>query len=498
MSSPVSLTAALVRKLWIAVSVIVLLLALVYVGITNYYSTQYHLALAQRVNAPLASHLIEEKFQEASPFLEDGSVNKPLFGSLMHDMMAVNRAIEVYLLGESGEVLYSVVLSHDAGEPTKKVPTEPIQRFLETQGEELITGVDPRNPEEDKIFSAAEYNVDGKKGYVYIILAGEELAAASSALVNTYGGRLGGASLLIATLFGVLLGVGLIWFITSNLRSMVEVVNRFRKGDMKARITNPERSDVAPFALAFNSMAETIEENIEKVQGVDRLRRELIANVSHDLRTPIAVLQGYVELLEDKDSSITEEDRKQYVSILHSNAQRLGSLVDQLFEYSKLEAHQIQPVFEPFSISDMGMDLVSKYQVIAKRKNISVRVDAKEDVNAVVYADIGLVERALQNLIDNAIKFTPEGGEVVFCIKPKEKHFAISIKDSGAGVPEEHRVHLFERFYQMDRAEKRQGAGLGLAIVKKIMDLHNTSIRILTNDSQEQGTIFTFDLPVAG
>jgi len=143
---------------------LILTIGVAYILITFYFTSKYFEETTQKLNAEVANHLIEEKFKDASPFLADGLVNKPLFGDIMHDMMAVNRGIEVYLLDKSGNVQYSVVLDHsDTDKPLTRLDTLPINAFINCSGKRYILGDDPRNPENKKIFSAAPFNIDGNE-----------------------------------------------------------------------------------------------------------------------------------------------------------------------------------------------------------------------------------------------------------------------------------------------------------------------------------------------
>ena len=486
------LTPGLIKKLWIVFILVIVLMAVSYVFITGYFANKFNQATAQRVNAQVAQHLIEEKFQEDSPFLEDGSPNKALFADLMHDMMAVNRSIEVYLLSETGEILYSVVLDHSDNAPVKKVSLEPVNNFIASQGEDFILGDDPRNPGAQKIFSAASFDIDGQKGYIYIILAGKEFQAISKNLMEQYFIKLGVGATLITMLFALLIGLISIWFLTKNLRLITRTVHRFREGDLQARIKDPEKSNIEAYALAFNEMADTIVGNIEQLKSVDTLRKELIANVSHDLRTPLAVLKGYVETLQMKKDELSAEQKEEYLQTLNGNIDKLTSLVDQLFEYSKLEAEQITPVKEPFSITELSHDLVAKFKLIAGKKGVLLELDHREE-NNLVYADIGLVERALQNLIENAIKYTDKGGKITLSILNKGDNIEINITDTGHGIPLTEQPYIFDRYKQVDAESKKQGYGLGLAIVKKIMELHDTRISVISKP--REGSSFIFNLP---
>ena len=487
-----TLTPRLVKKLWVAFILIIVLMGASYIFITGYFANKYNQATAQRVNSEVANHLIEEKFQNASPFLEDGTPNKALFGDLMHDMMAVNRSIEVYLLDTDGQILYSVVLDHSDNAPAKYVSLDPIQSFISENGENYILGDDPRNPGQQKIFSAAPFNVDGREGYIYIILAGKEFELISDNLMGQYFVNLGVGATLLTMLFATLIGLLSIWFLTKNLRLITQTVRKFREGDLDVRIADPEKSDIEVFAHSFNEMADTIVGNIDKMKSVDSLRRELIANVSHDLRTPLAILKGYVETLQMKKDSLSEAEKDEYLQVTHDNVDKLSKLINQLFEYSKLEAEQVTPVKEPFSITELSHDLIAKFGVISKQKEVTLELDNPQD-NSMVFADVSLVERALQNLIENAIKFTEPGGKVVLSLKRKSENVEINITDTGTGIPLSEQPFIFDRYKQVEKGTKKQGYGLGLAIVKKIMDLHDTTITVLSKP--KEGSSFIFNLP---
>lgn len=487
-----ALTPRLVKKLWFAFIALVFLMGLSYILITGYFANKHNQETTQRLNADVANHVIAEKFKDASPFLPDGTVNKALFGDLMHDMMAVNQGIEVYLLDKEGTVLYSVVLDHEAGAPQQSVSLSPIKEFIDAKGEKFVLGDDPINASEQKIFSAAPFTADGKEGFIYIILAGKKFQQVSNTLLGQYFARLGVGATILTTLFAALIGLLSIWFLTKNLRLITRKVRSFQEGDLSARIENPDASDISIFANSFNEMADTIVDNMDKMKSVDLLRRELIANVSHDLRTPLAVLKGYIETLQMKKDSLNEEEKQEYLQITHDNADKLSKLINQLFEYSKLEAEQVTPVKEPFSITELSHDLIAKFNVLAERKKIQLTIENPEE-NCMVYADVSLVERALQNLIENAIKYTNTGGKVSLSLQKQQESIAINISDTGSGIPVSEQPFIFDRYKQVNESVKKPGHGLGLAIVKKIMDLHDTTITVLSKPSE--GSSFVFKLP---
>lgn len=494
MKTDSTLTPKLITKLGISFLLLVILMGGCYVLTTLYFTQKYRQESTQKLNTNLAQHLIDEKFQQAEPFLEDGSVNKALFGDLMHDMMAVNRAIEVYLLDQKGEILYSVVLSHDnPNEPAKTVSTAPIKAFIASKGGKYILGDDPRNPGTQKVFSAAPYVSNGREGYIYIVLESEVEEAISESLASSYFLKLGVGASMLAMLFTIGIGLASIWFLTKNTREIIYTVKRFREGDYEMRIPNAEKSDLSVLATQFNEMADTIVENMDAMKSVDTLRRELIANVSHDLRTPLAIMNGYVETMHMKQDSLSAEERNHYLNIILDSSAKLNTMIGQLFEYSKLEANQVVPQKEPFSIAELAHDMVANYEILAQKKNIQLAVDAEESL-PLVFADISLVERAVQNLLDNALKFTPESGSVTLKMLSTSDQVEIRVNDSGPGIKESDQAYIFDRFRQdQEHSASSEGAGIGLAIVKKIMDLHNTSIQVISSPSE--GSSFRFSLP---
>lgn len=492
-TAPKTLSNRLITKLSLSFFVIILLMGLTYILTTFYISKHLYEETSQKLNSNIANHLIEEKFQSGSPFLDNGQVNKPFFGDVMHDMMAVNRSIEVYLLSVSGDVLYSVVLDHtNPNEPLKKIDLKPVKTYIESNGQEYILGDDPRNPDKRKIFSAAYFEQNGHKGYIYVVLAGEDLASLTSSLESNYYMKLGLGAFILTMLFASFVGWLAVFFLTKSLREIIYQVNRFREGDLESRIENAEESNLATLAVTYNEMADTISKNIEEIKSVDVLRRELVANVSHDLRTPLAIMQGYIETIQMKQDRLEDEEIQKYIATIETSIKQLSRLVSQLFEYSKLEAKQIKPNKEAFPVTDLIYDLHGKYTVLTKEKNISFDVVVKEKV-PLIFADVSLVERVLQNLLDNALKFTPKGGEIQLIIENGNKGVIIKVKDNGSGIHQDNQSVIFDRFKQENTKEKQRGSGLGLAIVKKIIDLHQGHIKVISKPNE--GSTFEFVLP---
>ncbi len=488
------LSVRFIVKLALSFLAILLLAGIGYTITSIYLSNKYFNETTQRLHANLAQDLIDEKFKNTQPFDSTGAVNKALFGDIMHDMMAVNRAIEVYLLDKEGRVQYSVVLDHDAPETKeKRVDLAPIKKFIAEDGGNYTLGDDPKDLNKQTIFSAAEFTMEGREGYIYIILAGEDFLATRSDLMNSYFMRLGLGGSILTLIFATLLGILAIWYLTRSLRQIIYAAKRFQQGDLHYRIENAENTDLSNVATTYNNMADTILSDIEKMKSVEQLRRELIANISHDLRTPLSIVQGYIETLHMKDAELSPKEREDYLNTISKSSERLSKLVSQLFEYSKLEANQIEPEKEPFLISELANDIHRNYSLLAEKKNIDLKLSMSENI-PLVFADISLVERAIQNLMDNALKFTPEGGEVIVKIESEDDHVEVTIQDSGPGIKQENQALIFERYRQTKTGEQKEGSGLGLAIVKKIMEIHDSRIRVFSRPNE--GTAFSFSLPV--
>lgn len=451
-------------------------------------SEQYYLERNQRLNANIAQSII----QEVKPFI-DGVLSETATDDIMHHMMAVNPSIEVYLLDKEGAILNHVA-------PYKKVKlTEvslaPINEFIQTEGQMCVMGDDPRKPGEEQIFSAAPImDGDQLQGYVYVVLAGEDYYAVASNLWNDYITALGGGTMVAILIAALIVGLIAIWFITKNLRGIVDTVRKFQSGDLDARIETQSGKEFNTLGVAFNDMADTIVGNIENLKSMENLRRELVGNVSHDLRTPLAVIHGYIETLMIKKDNLNPAERDKYLNIILESTEKLKTMVSELFELSKLESKQVQPKKEPFFVNELLQDVVQKYLILARKKGVLIQSVISNNVD-LVNADIALIERVLQNLIDNALKFTPEGGTITIKTNELDDAVEIQVTDTGVGIPEEQIPFVFDRYHIGDKriGLDKSNTGLGLAIVKKILEIHDATIRLTSK--LNHGTSFSFQLP---
>jgi signal transduction histidine kinase len=453
----------------------------------------YFQEASQRLNAEIAPHIAAE-----NQCFIDGKPNEEVLRSVFNDVMIINPSIEVYLLDTDGKII--IFYPDDNALKLDYIDLEPVKEFIKTEGKEFVIGIDPKNPKAEKVFSAVPaYENDILMGYIYVILASEEFESTMQFLFDSYILRIGLRSMSITLAAAVIITLIALGFIMSNIKQITTVVREFKNGNFSAKIKRKRNDELGEIADTFNEMAETIVRNMEEMKTMDNLRRELVANVSHDLRTPLATIQGYLETILIKSDSLTEEEKKKYIQTIYSSAARLNKLVEELFELSKLEARETKPKPEPFSLAELAQDVHQKNLILANAKKINFTSKFPHDL-PLVYADLGMIERALQNLIENAIKFTPEGGNILLKIEHINETVQLNIKDNGYGISFDDLPHIFNRYGKgkrnsiKDNQPDSGGLGLGLSIVKKILEIHNINLEV---ESQEgKGTTFSFNMPV--
>ncbi len=466
-----------------------LVLSVVYLYISVYTAEMYFQEAGQKLNAEVAPHIAAE-----NKCFINGETNEEVLKEVFHDVMIINPSIEVYLLNTEGKIL--TYFAPDKVIKLDYVPLDPIKEFIEVGTSTFVMGVDPKNETVMKGFSASEvYENSVLMGYMYVILGGEEYENATQFVFGSYMLRLGVRSMTITLIAAALISLIALAFITRNLSKIIYVIRRFKDGDLNTRIKFKSSGELGEFADSFNEMADTIVSNIEEMKTMDNLRRELVANVSHDLRTPLATIQGYIETILMKADTLTDEDKKKYMQTIFGSTERLKNLVEELFELSKLEARETVPNPEPFSIAELVQDVQQKNLIIAEPKKIDLALKFPFNL-PLVYADIGMMEKVLQNLLDNAIKFTPESGNITISLSPQKEEILLSVKDTGAGINTEDLPHIFDRYQKAERTNMHDnvGLGLGLTIVKKILEVHNISIDVKSTEGE--GTSFSFKIPI--
>jgi two-component system OmpR family sensor kinase len=487
---------SLYSKLAVVLAGLFFVVGLSFVAVTVFSTEMYQQEVNQKLNSKLAEQIVSERL-----LMKDNRVNHQALEELFHMLMVINPSIEIYLLDPAGDILaYSAPQSKVK---RRRVDLGPIRKWLKGDAMMPLRGDDPRDLDRKKVFTAAPILEQGKlEGYLYVILGGETFDSAVQKLKGSYILQLSawmiGASLLFA------LAAGLIIFalLTGRLRRLARGMDAFRQGETTRQIDLPvkriERSsdEIDRLGATFRQMAERIEDQMEKLRTADSLRRELVANVSHDLRTPLATLQGYIETVLIKGELLSRDERHHYLEIAIRHCEHLSKLVSELLELAKLDSYEISVRPEPFNLSDLVQDVVQKFALKAKEKGIDMVTNIDETL-PFAKADIGLIERVFENLLQNAIHYTPHGGAIRLVLNADREGISVRVSDTGQGIPEEALPNIFNRFYQLDKSRKGEAghSGLGLAIAKKILELHHRSIEVISRPGS--GATFIFHLPVA-
>jgi signal transduction histidine kinase len=306
-----------------------------------------------------------------------------------------------------------------------------------------------------------------------------------------------GAVAAIVVVTGVI-GFLLMSLLTRRLRRLSIAVreitaSRF-ENELRLEQTDGKGDEIDHLGAAFDSMSRQIRAQLDELKQNDTLRRELVSNISHDLRTPLTTMQGYLDTLSIKGDGLSESEREKYLGIIRNHSRRLGDLIEDLFELSKLDAATLVLRSESFSLSELLQDVVQDFQIEAERRGISLEVETDDGLSE-INADIGLIQRVFENLVRNAIAYTPEGGEIRLSVEEQGNHIAVAVADTGQGIPESAIPRIFDRFYRAENGEEARSSssGLGLAIVKRILDLHGS--RITVSSKLGTGTRFEFSLP---
>lgn len=365
----------------------------------------YSQEIMQRLNQSVAMYITENEL-----LIDQGVVNEKAVDTITNRAMILNPSLEIYILDPQGDIL-----SHRLPEESVRlnaVAQQPITTYLGEHKTWPILGEDPRNPETKNAFSVSPITQSGQlQGYAYVIIGGEMYQNLLQTTVDSYATQVGILLMIGSVVTASLLGCLVFFLLTRRLNKLRKAMHQFNpESPLKDHKAPPhlsnKKDEIGELHTAFESMKYHIHQQFEALKVLDTTRRELIANTSHDLRTPLAYMQGYIETLLIKKSTLDEEQRKHYLNIAFKHCKRLGRLISELFELSKLESDSIKPQVEPFSLLELIHDCVQEFSFSAKKQNIKLTIDMCE-TDCFVIADIALIHRVLQNLIENALQHTP-------------------------------------------------------------------------------------------
>lgn len=450
----------------------------------------HELEVVQGLSRDLAQHIARD-----TQLMDANGLKPEALRGLFSQLMLVNPSVEVYLLDNQGRIIGDA--APEGHLRREQIDLAPVQRLLNDESLPIL-GDDPRSVDGRKVFSAAPLKVAGKQaGYLYVVLLSEERDRLAERDANSVALNTALWSIGLVALLCLIAGLTAFTLITRPLRRLTDSVAHFDIDGVPAAPVAPtpeppaSQDEIAILDAAFRQMQNRLGEQWRSLTRQDQERRELVANISHDLRTPLASLHGYLETLSLKDASLTVEERRRYLGIALDQSRKVGGLAQSLLELVRLEHGFVQPVLERFPVTDLVQDIFQKFELTAEARQVQLNASFAPSVSAVC-ADLGLIERVLTNLFDNALRYTPAGGSIDIRLVPQGKFVEITVSDSGPGIAAELREGLFLRPFNIGGA--RRDGGLGLRIVQRILQLHGRQIRLL--DVPGQGATFSFSLPV--
>jgi signal transduction histidine kinase len=478
---------------------LLMLLGVIMLLLLQHYSAQNALEASQRMNLGLARYVAEH--QEPGLLNAGGRPDRSRVEELSMHVMKINPAVEVYFLDPQGRVQAHALEGLEGPNPVGTlVDLQPVRQLLEpvpgTVTRLPLMGSDPIQPGQRNTFSVAPLRSSAGTidGYLYIVLNGRKVQGGAASLANSHTLQ----AMAMATAAVSALAALVLWMawrhLTRPLRQLTDELCAFR-GAGSTPVDASQGDEIGVLRGSVRDMQHRIAQQFQQLDDSDRQRRELVSNISHDLRTPLSNIRGYVETVMLRGDSLDADSRTSHLRTALRHADLLGKRVADLFELSKLDAGRVEPQREVFCLAELLQDVVQNYRLAAQQRGVTVQLSTGNHAKARVLADIAMIERVLQNLIDNALRHTVSGGFVSIAIENRGEFMEISVSDTGSGIRSEHLPHIFERYWRAADVEDHAAntsSGLGLAIVKRILDLHGSAVQV--HSELMRGTRFHFAL----
>lgn len=265
------------------------------------------------------------------------------------------------------------------------------------------------------------------------------------------------------------------------VKRIIDAAERIMEGDFSVRVEKSKSIDPED---KFNIIADYFNQMAEELSGTETLRTDFIANVSHELKTPLSVIQNYGTMLQSP--GLTDEQRITYAKSITDASRRLASLITNILKLNKLENQQITPQMELYDLSAQVCECMLSFEELWEKKELNIETDIDDEI--MVKSDSEMLSLVWNNLFSNAIKFTENGGTVSLSIKAEGEYAVVKVSDTGCGISKEIGLHMFDKFYQGDTSHATQGNGLGLALVKRVIDMTGSEISV--ESELGEGTAF--------
>lgn len=410
---------------------------------------------------------------------------------ICNDLTVLSNAIDadIFVCDTSGEVVYCkemrlsdmVLFTGECPIHQKyKIPSD-IIKSLNEQDYSGISTLDGVLPEKSFVY-ATPITIDGHT--IGIVVAVQNVSDTMRpflwSILEIFG---------LSSLFALVVALITVYFMsyemTKPLRQMSAATKSYSGGDFSARVTATGNNEMADLANAFNAMAKDL-------ASLESSRRSFVANVSHELKTPMTTIGGFIDGI--LDGTISDENRENYLRIVSDEVKRLSRLVTGMLNMSKIEAGELSLKPREFDVAEMLFKTTVGFEQLIEKKGIEIAGLDKIEPTTIL-ADEDMIHQVIYNLVDNAVKFTSEGGNIDFKVTADVQKVYVSIRNSGAGIPSEECGKIFERFYKLDKSRSYdvKGAGLGLYICKSIVEMHGGQIKV--NSVINKYTEFSFWIP---
>lgn len=481
----------LTRRLTLAIGALLLILGVVIALLEVYSSSRYYLETTQRLNASLAMYMVEAK-----PAFHGGEFEEIVFRDLARVVMSANPAVEVYALGNDGKILASGVPATEWRRTI--IALGPVQEFLSGHFEAPLLGDDPRSLHGQRIFSVAPFGPRGApNGYLYVVLDGRARESSAALARGSFVQTTALGSIVAVTVFLIAIALLIVHWLTGPLRRLAARMDRAFERDRPLAVAAGTTADeIDRLEAALARLEARVLVQMDQIASADRDRRALMAQVSHDLRTPLGVTLGYIESALMRDSTLLPTERRELLARAYRQAELLQDLVHDLGTLAELEVPDQPLDLEEVALGDLGHDVAQGLVVLAQREGVAMSIDITPRDTRVV-ADLGLLQRVLQNLITNAIKATRSSGCVMLRIERNVDTVAVIISDQGSGLDPsaEQRLAAPSSDWRVTRWVGGGRRGLGLLIVGRLLALHGIRATVLRTGPA--GSSIMFAMPVA-
>ncbi len=470
----------------------VLLAAIMFASVRGYYMDVTHEKTARFV----------ERVIEMHPDLWSSYRDNPAtFGARLREYILYSPNTGLYLLDNDGRVLAS------AGEgrlfwSNYRVDLAPVLASRAEESDAPVVSDDP-DVQGRRCLVVARPVLDGTRqaGWLYVVARTADIASYAPEMVKSYAIRTAVTVALVTLSIGVLLTIAMIAVLTRPLLGLTAVVEKVRNSGFSEELCGSivpgcgREDEVGRLSRAFRETFERLHVEMLRVKQTDAKRREMVASVSHDLRTPLTALMGQLETIRMKGDALSKDEQQALFLRALQNAQHLRRLTDALADLARLDSPDFETHPEPIALGELADDVVQRFASRAAEAGLKLEVDYPDGL-PLTRVDAALIERALANLLDNALRVTPAGGTVAVRAIPDATGVRLEVTDTGPGVALEDQPRVFERFYQASRhREQRGSSGLGLAIVKRVAELHGGSAGLRSQPGR--GATFYIELPQA-